>query len=286
MITVLGATGNTGRRIVTGLLAAGEEVRAVGRDRDRLVRSAVGAEPWVGELTDHEFLHRAGDGADAVYVLLPFDPFVPGYDEQQRAVGESVAAAFAEVPYTVVLSSLGAELDSDTGFLASLRDQERRSTGSSVLFLRPGLFFESFVSAVPAMRAEGVHVDSIDPDLPLPMVAAADVAEVAVAALLSRTQTGVREVLGPRDRTVRDVVAALGPRIGVPDLSYVQVSGADLAEGMLRAGLPADVADLTVRMNVAFNSGAVRSVAGRSAANSSPTEFEQWANALPVRPIG
>jgi hypothetical protein len=88
----------------------------------------------------------------------------------------------------------------------------------------------------------------------------------------------VREVLGPRDRTVREVVAALGPRIGVPGLSYLRVPDQAVVEALVAAGLPADVADLQVRMNAAFNRGAVRSLAGRSPATASPTEFETWAD--------
>lgn len=290
MITVLGATGNTGHRTARALLAAGEEVRAVGRDAERLARAVPGAAPFVGDVGDRRFLGRAFAGVDAAYVLLPFDASTPGYLEQQRAVGTAIAGALtdAAVPYVVALSSLGAELESDTGFLGSLRDQERRLRGvpSRVLFLRPGVFFESFAVAVDALRAGGVHTDSLDPDLPLPMVASADVAAVAAQALLDRAEVGVREVLGPRDRTVREVVAALGPRVGVPDPAYVRVPDDALRDVLVEVGLPADVADLTVRMNAALNATAVRSRAGRSTATNTPTEFEDWAEALVVAPIG
>lgn len=288
MITVLGATGNTGRRVARTLLAAGQEVRAVGRDADRLADAVPGAEPHVGELTDRRFLARAFADADAAYVLTPFDALVPGYVEQQRAVGTASAAALrdAAVPYVVALSSLGAELTSDTGFLVSLHEQERRLADLPVLFLRAGMFFESFAIRLDAMREAGVHADTLDPDVPLPMVATADVAAVAARALLARTEIGVREVLGPRDRTVREVVAALGPRIGVPGLTSVRVPDQAMRQALVEAGLPADVADLTVRMNAAMNSGAVRSTAGRDASNSSPTEFEEWADTLVGAPIG
>jgi uncharacterized protein YbjT (DUF2867 family) len=287
MITVLGATGNTGRRTAEGLLAAGERVRAVGRDAGRLARAVPDAEPWVGDAGDREFLTRAFTGADAAYVLVPFDPFVPGYVEQQAAVGGAIADALvaADVPYVVALSSLGAEVDADTGFLRSLHDQERRLRDRpGVLFLRPGLFFESFAAVLDVVREQGVHADTIDPAVALPMVATADVADVAVRALLTRERTGVQEVLGPRDRTVPDVVAALGARLGLPDLRYVRVPDDQARGALVEAGLPADVADLQVRMNAAFNAGTVRS-AGRTVQAWTPTEFEEWADAL-VAPIG
>ncbi len=50
MITVLGASGNTGGRVVERLRAEGERVRAVGRDAGRLAGAvAQGAEPCVGD---------------------------------------------------------------------------------------------------------------------------------------------------------------------------------------------------------------------------------------------
>ncbi|MCE3552601.1 NAD(P)H-binding protein [Pseudonocardia sp. RS11V-5] len=65
MITVLGATGNTGGRVAARLAEAGEQVRAVSRSG----RPVPGAEPWRGDATDRDFLTRAFTGAGAAYVL-------------------------------------------------------------------------------------------------------------------------------------------------------------------------------------------------------------------------
>ena len=283
MITVLGATGNTGRRVARTLLDAGEQVRAVGRDAARLRAAVPGAEHVVADATDAAALGAALAGADAVYVLSPFDATAPGYLEQQRRLGEAVTAALraARVPRVVALSSLGADVEQDTGFLLSLRAQERRlaTLDADVLLLRPGMFFEAFLPAVPAMREHGVHADSIDPDVALPMVATADVADVAAAELLGPARAGVREVLGPRDLTVAQAVAALGPALGVPGLRYVRLPEEQVRAGLAAAGLPADVVDLQLRMHAAFSAGTVRSRAGRSPATSSPTGIEAWARA-------
>ncbi|WP_432522654.1 NAD(P)H-binding protein [Kineococcus sp. SYSU DK006] len=283
MITVLGATGNTGRRVARTLLDAGEAVRAVGRDAARLRTAVPGAEHVVADATDAAALAAAFAGADAAYVLSPFEATAPGYLEQQRRLGEAVAAALraARVPRVVALSSLGVDVEQDTGFLLSLRAQEQRlaALDADVLLLRPGMFFEAFLPAVPAMRERGVHEDSIDPDVALPMVATADVADAAAAELLGPARAGVREVLGPRDLTVAQAVAALGPALGVPGLRYVRLPQEQVRAGLTAAGLPADVVDLQLRMHAAFSAGTVRSRAGRGPATSSPTTIEEWARA-------
>lgn len=69
MITVMGATGHTGRAITHRLLAAGEKVRAVGRSESGLAELAsAGADPIAGDASDAAFLTRAFDGADDLHV--------------------------------------------------------------------------------------------------------------------------------------------------------------------------------------------------------------------------
>ncbi|WP_181780422.1 NAD(P)H-binding protein [Pseudonocardia pini] len=281
MITVLGATGNTGRRAAVRLVEAGEQVRAVSRSG----RPVPGTETWQGDAGDREFLTRAFTGADAAYVLLPFELFEAGYVAHQDRLGTAVTEALraARVPYVVALSAVGAEVPGGTGYLASLHAQEQRlrTLDADVLFLRPGLFFESFLYGLDAMRAEGVHADTIDPAVRLPMVATGDVGDAAAEALLGRTRTGVRELLGPADLTVPEAIAQLGPRVGLPDLGYVRVPDEAMVDALTGIGMPPDVAALHVEMNAAFNSGLVHS-AGRTADATTPTTVAIWADALGV----
>jgi uncharacterized protein YbjT (DUF2867 family) len=285
MITVLGASGNTGGAVVRRLREADVPVRAVGRDAGRLADAvARGAEPSVGDITDAAFLTAALRGVEAAYVLMPLDLHAAGYRTQQEQVGTAIAGALAAagVPRVVALSSLGAEVPTGTGFLETLHEQEQRlaALDAQVVLLRPGLFYESFLPSLEPMLATGVHHDTIDPEVSLPMVAAADVGDAAAAALRDPSVVGVREVLGPEDLTVPDAVARLGAVLGRPGLRYERPPG-DVMRGVLvEAGLPADLTDEHLAMNAAFNRGTVRSVAGRGPATASSTTLERWAASL------
>ena len=94
MITVMGATGNTGRKITELLLEAGEEVRALGRSREKLAElEALGAETVAGDVRDADYLASAFQGADAVYTLTAFDPTLSDYHADQDRRGEAIAAS-------------------------------------------------------------------------------------------------------------------------------------------------------------------------------------------------
>jgi uncharacterized protein YbjT (DUF2867 family) len=288
MITVMGATGRTGSKIATRLLHAGEPVRAVARSAGRLAELAgAGAEPVVGDAKDPGFLTAAFHGADAVYAMLPVDPTWSDYHAEVDRLGEAVAAAVRDsgVRHVVTLSSLGAERAAGTGFIVSLYRQEQRLRAlphTNVLALRAGLFFETFAPALDMMIDQGIHADTVAPDVPIPMIATRDLADAAATALRARNWTGfvVREVLGQRDLTFQEVTAILGERIGRPGLRYVQLPDAQMLHALTEAGLSADVAAQALDMNRAMSDRTIGSREGRRPENTTSTRFEDFADGL------
>ena len=288
MITVMGATGNTGRKIAETLLKAGEKVRALGRSESKLAGlKSSGAEVLTGDVTDDAFLTKAFRGAHAVYTLLPTDRRSPDYRAEQDREGEAIAKAIRDssVRYVVALSSIGADLSEGTGLIAGLHAQEerlKRLKGVNVLLLRPVSFFENFYETLGLIKHEGINGDSVAPDLSVPMVATRDIADVAAKALKARDWKGivVRELLGPRDLSYSEATRILGQRIGKPDLRYVQFSYADEAKALVQAGLSESFATLYVEMTRAFNEGKVKSGKGRTPENTTSTQFEDFAGEL------
>lgn len=288
MITVMGATGHTGKKITEALLKAAEQVRALGRSPSKLaeLRNA-GAEVLVGNTNDAVFLTKAFLGADAVYTLLPTDPASPDYRAAQDQQGEAIVKAvrISGVRYVVALSSLGGDLGEGTGVIAGLHAQEERLKqlkGVNVLLLRPVSFFENFFNALPLIKYEGINGDSVEPDLAVPMIATRDIADVAAKALKAKDWNGVvvRELLGQRDLSHAEATRIIGESIGKPDLKYVQFSYADEAKALVDAGMSQSFAEQYVEMTRAFNEERIKPRNGRTPENTTPTRFEDFVGEL------
>ncbi|WP_187360027.1 NmrA family NAD(P)-binding protein [Chitinolyticbacter meiyuanensis] len=285
-IAVMGASGRTGSRITQGLLQAGIDVIALGRDAQRLAAlQRQGAQIALGEVDDTAYLARAFEGADAVYTLLPYDLTQPGYLASQERQSTAMVEAIAQagVARVVQLSSLGADQAGATGMIRSLHAHEARLgelAGIDLLLLHPSHFFENFGPALPAMLASGVHADAVAPHIKLPMLSTHDIADAAIAALRDPDWQGrqIQELLGPRDLDFVEVTALIAAHAGRPDLRYQQISSAELLAGLRQVGFVADVAALCVELVEAFNSGLIHTTQGRNAANTTPTALQ---DALP-----
>jgi uncharacterized protein YbjT (DUF2867 family) len=283
----MGATGHTGKKITEQLLRADEKVRALGRTESKLAElKSAGAETLLGDTDDVAFLTKAFRGADAVYTLLPIDPAAPDYRAEQDRQGEAILEAIHDngVRYVVALSSLGADLTEGTGAIAGLHAQEERLKqleGTNILLLRPVSFFENFYGSLALIKEAGINGDSVAADLPVPMIATRDIADVAAKALKARDWNGVvvRELLGQRDLSHAEATRIIGERIGKPDLQYVQFSYKDEADALVQAGMSKSFANLYVEMTRAFNEEKVKPPR-RNQENTTPTRFEDFADEL------
>ena len=284
---VIGASGNTGKRIVDGLLEQGKEVRAIGHTAAKLAPLAKkGAKIHVGSIDDSAFLTKAFDGVSAVYAMLPPDMSVPDVRAYYGRLGESIATALraAGVKHVVSLSSQGANLPDKTGPIAGLYDQEQRLNklgGVNVVHLRATFFMENLLQNIPTIKAHGIIATPLRGDLPMAMIATRDIGDAAVRHLLTLNFQGhvVHDLLGPRDVTMNEVARTLGEAIGKPGLPYVQASYADAEKGMLAGGISAGVVRSFLEMYRAFNDGLIVMPA-RTPQNTTPTKLAAFSVAF------
>jgi len=287
MITVMGASGNTGKVVADHLISAGKKIRVIGRNAERLkTLRERGAEIATGDAVDAAFLTSAFRGAESVYAMVP-----PDYTQQDlRAYyarfGESISQAVRNsgIKRMVLLSSLGGELSEGTGPIAGLHDLEERfkKLGVDLLILRPGYFYENFYSELSLIKQQGINGGALEPDVPVPMTATRDVGAVAADELSRNEFRGVtvRELLGPRDYSMAEATRIFGEKIGKPDLKYVRFSDADFKAALLQMGLTQGLADALVEMSHAISARIVRPLEGRNKRSTMPTSFEAFADQL------
>lgn len=288
MITVLGATGNTGRVVAETLLDAGRKVRLFGRSADKLAALAArGAEVMEGDLTDAASLTRSFAGSEAAYTLIPPNYATTDYRAYQKRAGEALAEAVRRsgMRNVVLLSSIGAQHPSGTGPIAGLHEQEKRFKaipGLNALFLRAAYFFENHFVSLSLIRHQGINGSAIRGDVPLATTASRDVGLMAAQALLALDFTGpvVRHALGPADLTMQQATAIIGRVIARPELEYVQFPDDAALAGMLGAGLPENMARLYLEMSHAVNEGLVAASEGRNASNTTTTRLEDFAEVV------
>lgn len=284
MYVILGATGNTGKIVAETLLDSGQKVRVVGRNKGRLEGFTVlGADVFEANVADSAALTTAFTGARAVYALVPPNMVSSDYRAEQDAASASIAKALeaSGVTHVVALSSFGADKADKTGPVAGLHVMEERFSQIpklNALFLRAGYFMENLLAQPGIIKSFGMMAGPVNGDLALPMIATYDIAAAAAEALTKLDFTGhqTRELLGQRDLTYSQMSKIIGAAIGTPNLAYVQLPNEQVIQAMTGMGMSKNMATLICEMSDALNSGHMRALEPRSAANTTATQFEQF----------
>jgi uncharacterized protein YbjT (DUF2867 family) len=282
MIAITGATGNTGSVIADKLLAAGEKVRVIGRNKDRLERFVKkGAEAFIADATDAAALGKAFSGAAAVYAMIPPNIASPDPRGDQEKVSDAVAQALkdARVTHAVVLSSIGADKPAKTGPVVGLRNFEQKVNalaGLNAVYLRAGYFMENLLAQVGVIKTFGFVGGPLRADLHLPMIATRDIGAAAAELLRKRDfkSKQARELLGQRDLNYNEAASVIGKAIGNSGLGYMQLPPEQIKPALTGMGMSAQVADLLLEMAESLNSGYMVALEPRSGGNTTPTSFE------------
>jgi len=214
MVAVTGITGKVGSRIARGLLAQGQTVRAVVRDRAKADEwAALGCEVSLASIGDADALTEAFRGVEGVFLMTPpnYDP-EPGFPDTQRNAAAIHAAIEESRPAKVVfLSTVGAQV-TEPNLLnnSGMTEAMLRTVPVPVAFLRAAWFMENAAWDIESAKSGVVHSFLQPLDHRIPMVATEDIAQTAVE-LLGESWKGVRivELEGPERYSSNDVAAAL-----------------------------------------------------------------------------
>jgi uncharacterized protein YbjT (DUF2867 family) len=264
MICVFGASGHTGGAAAAHLLKSGKRVRVVGRQREKLAALAqAGAEICIGDVENAGFVRETLSGAEAAYVLIPPSMTVDDFRAYQARVVDVLSSGIeaAGVLHVALLSSLGAHHAAGTGPIVALHHFEERLkkiTGLNALFIRAGFFMENVFMGMGSIKAQGIYTGAMPAEAAVPMIASSDIGAYAGTRLerLDFSDTSVVHLVGPRPVTQSELVATLGQAIGKP-VRYVQVTLAEVEQGMKQAGLKPSLLSLYIEMFQAAGKGLV-----------------------------
>jgi uncharacterized protein YbjT (DUF2867 family) len=275
-ILVTGALGTIGSAVVAGVLAAGRPVRAADLDAGRIAARHGGDVSAVRfDFTDPSTWAPAFDGVELVFLMRPPHLSRIGRD----MVPALEAAKRAGVRHMVLLSLQGAERNRvvpHAKLEAWLRD-----SGLAWTFVRPSFFMENLSTThAPDVRDHDVILVPAGTGATA-FVAAADVAAVAVAALLDPQAHRNRAwtPTGSQALTYDEVAAILTDVLGRP-IRYARPGAIPYlrhATGAL--GMPPAMALVTTAIYTVARLGRaggltddVRTVTGRE-----PVAFVDWA---------
>ncbi|MFX4271347.1 SDR family oxidoreductase [Propionibacteriaceae bacterium Y1685] len=261
-VLVMGASGQVGNQVCRQLELAGAQVRAATRNPSR-VGSSVETVPV--DLGDPTSLVPALRDVDAVFLLWPF---FESADEARRKVAPIAELLGAQVPRVVYVSSQGVEADRHN-FWAVVEDAVAEHVQEWTM-LRPTGFAANARQWIPQI-ADGRVVRWPFGDLARPLIHEADIAAVAVEALLGDGHQAEEYVLtGPEHITQREQVHQIGAAIGRP-LEWEEISRSE-------AGRELDVpaAMLDGWENFLANPEPVTDVVERVTGRA-PRSFADWA---------
>lgn len=283
MILVMGATGQVGSKIVSHLLQHNQKVRCVARSFPRKEQFK-GADLALGDANNVSFLADAMRGCSAAFVMIPPNLQAPEVRYYQNKLGEVIAEAIEEagLKKVVNLSSVGADLESGTGPILGLHDQEERLnevTHADIYHLRPTYFMENLLSGIPSIISMNRYFGTMDGEVPCHMVATRDIAARAAFLLMNPdfTSHNVEHLLGPREVSFNEAIQVLGDHIQKPDLEYVQVPPKEMRSYLIGAGMSEDWAEQMIEMSDAFNNGSISATVQRDKLNTTATTIEDFA---------
>jgi NAD(P)H dehydrogenase (quinone) len=221
MFAITGITGKVGSQVARSLLAQGQTVRAVVRNRAKGDEwAALGCEIFVASIDDAAAMTEAFRGVEGVFLMTPpnYDP-EPGFPDTQRNVAAIRVAIEASRPAKVVLlSTVGAQA-TEPNLLnnSGMTEAMLRTVSVPVTFLRAAWFMENASWDIESARSGVVHTFLQPLDHQIPMVATEDIAQTA-AELLGESWKGVRivELEGPERYSADDVAAALASALRIP----------------------------------------------------------------------
>ena len=280
MIVVTTPTGHIGSQVLACLVAAGEPVRVVARNRTRINPALLDQiEVVEGSSDDPATIGPALEGAEAVFWCVPPNTQVADVKEYYRNFTQPFVKAMlgSSVRRVVFVSSSGQEAAQD-GLIAAAHETEKllEATGVNFRALRCGMFMEGMLYQIEPLRGQGMFFNPLDGDIPVPLCATRDIAARAADLLRDRSWTGQAgaAVHGPADLSFHEMAGVMTRVLGRP-IRYQDVPPLAYKAMLIEHGQSEGFAQGYIDMFREIGAG-IHTADPRTPESTTPTTFESW----------
>lgn len=225
-VLVLAANGNVGAKVVAGLLAKGEKVRAASRSG----KAPSGAEGVVFDYADPATFAPAFEGVDRAFFILS-----AGVMTTVETLKPLIEIAAARKVKVVLMTAFGVDADDSIPYRQAEILLEK--SGTPYVIVRPNWFTDNFVTywgegikhgviAVPAGEGKSAFIDT------------RDIADSVVAALTTSAHDGKSFNLTGPDALSYGEAAALISKATGKEVNYIAVTDDAFVSQLVGFGVP------------------------------------------------
>lgn len=245
-ILVTGAAGHLGRLVIKHLIESQKlspsDIVAGSRDTARLADlAALGVETRRADFDDKASLEAAFTGIDRLLIISTDELGAPGKRlAQHSAAVEAAEAAEAAGIGRIFYTSMPQPEDSQITFKGDHLGTEQaiKASGLAYTIFRNGWYMENLFMSLPQALASGQWYTSAGKGR-IAHIAREDIARAIAAGLAKPADSNVTYTLTGETAYTTEEIAALVRDVTGKPLAVVNLTDAQLSEGMAAAGVPA-----------------------------------------------
>jgi len=269
-IILTGSLGNIGKPLTKLLVQGRHHVKVISSRKERISEiEDLGAFATIGSIKDVEFLTETFRGADAVYLMEAWEGIGSLFDKEINFLAEFkkiannyvTAVQKSGVKKIIHLSSIGAHSDQGNGSLLVHYNVEQilktLPEDVSIKFMRPVGFFSNIYRSLPTIQSQGKIIQSYGGKQKEPWVSPYDIAATIADEMEKPFKGRAVHYIASDEVSPDEIAATLGRSIGNPDLEWKVISGEELLDQMLSAGINEWIAKGMVAMQKAQGDGSL-----------------------------
>lgn len=257
-----GSLGHISKPLAEKLIKAGHNVTIITSSQSHKKDiESLGGKAAVGSVDDPQFITKAFQGADMVYLMIPPKWDISNWIDYMKKVADIYVQAIKKnnIKKVVQLSSVGAHMKKGAGpvdGLAYLEEQLKAIPDLDAIFLRPSYFYYNTFNMIPMIQHMNIMGSNQPEDETIYLTHTNDIADAAAEEMLNAKFKGkeVKYIISDK-RTWKEVTDVLSNSIGKKDVKWVEFSDEEALNGMLQSGLNKAIAEEYVKMGKAMRNG-------------------------------